>query len=107
MKKLLAGLLVAGAAGFLVWNVLAPAPRRSCARLAELCGQPAEARDRCVHGMTELGASNREAAARFDRCIGDAGGCIQATGCLVGAGISAAGGALENLVKSIGKATGS
>jgi hypothetical protein len=107
MKKLLAFLIVVGAAGFLVWKfVLAPAPQRSCARLAALCGQKTAALEGCVRGMTELGNSNREAASKFDSCVGKAGSCLEGTGCLVGAGVSAAGGALNDFVKGIGNAIG-
>jgi hypothetical protein len=107
MKKLLAFLVIVGAAGFLVWKfVLAPAPERSCERLAALCGTKVTGLDGCVRGMTELGKSNKEAAAKFDSCVGGAKSCLEGTGCLVGAGVSAAGGALSDFVKGIGNAIG-
>jgi hypothetical protein len=78
MKKLLAFLVIVGAAGFLVWKfVLAPAPERSCERLAALCGTKVTGLDGCVRGMTELGKSNKEAAAKFDSCVGGAKSCLE------------------------------
>jgi hypothetical protein len=101
MKKLLAFVIVLGAAGFLVYRyVLTSTTERSCERLATLCGHKAGI-DRCVRGMTELHKTNKEAASRFDTCIADAKSCAAGMGCGVGAGLSAAGGLLNDFVKGI------
>jgi hypothetical protein len=101
MKKLLAFVLVLGAAGFLIYRyVLTSATERSCQRLATLCGQKAGV-ERCVSGMAELGKTNKEAASRFDTCIADAKSCAAGVGCGVGAGLSAAGGLLNDFVKGL------
>jgi hypothetical protein len=105
MKKLLAFLLVIGAAGFLVYRyVLTSATERSCQKLAALCGDKPGGIDSCVRGMTELGKTNKEATSKFDSCVADAGSCAAGAGCLVGAGINAAGGVLNEFMKGIGDA---
>src|SRR5689334_17780500 len=101
MKKLLAFVIVLGAAGFLVYRyVLTSATERSCQRLATLCGQKAGV-ESCVRGMAELGKTNKEAAARFDTCVGEANSCAAAVGCGVGAGLSAAGGLVNDFIKGL------
>jgi hypothetical protein len=107
MKKLLALLLVLGAAGFLVYRyVLTSAPERSCERLATLCGQKDLRLEGCVRGMSELGKTNKEAASKFETCVSDAKTCGEGAGCLVGAGLNAAGGVLNDFIKGIGHAIG-
>jgi hypothetical protein len=101
MKKLLVFVIVLGAAGFLVYRyVLTSATERSCQRLATLCGKTAGV-ESCVRGMTELGKTNKEAASKFDSCIADANSCAAGVGCSVGAGLSAAGGLLNDFVKGV------
>src|SRR5687768_16717203 len=105
MKKLLVFLVVVGAAGFLVYRfVLTSATERSCQRLASLCGDTSFAVDRCVRGLDELTKNNKEAAGRFDSCLSDAKSCAAGAGCLVGAGLNAAGGLLNDFMKGIGDA---
>src|SRR5689334_5453209 len=100
MKKLLV-LLGLGAIGFVVYRyLLTSATERSCQRLASLCGRTS-AVESCVRGMTELGRTNKEAAGKFDRCVADAQSCAGAVGCGVGAGLSAAGGLLDEFVHGI------
>ena len=90
MKKLLAFVIVLGAAGFLVYRyVLTSATERSCERLARLCGKTAPV-ESCVRGMTQLSKSNKDAASRFDACMADAKSCAAGVGCGVGSGLSAA-----------------
>jgi len=104
MKKLLAFVIVLGAAGFLFYRfVLTSATERSCERLATLCGQKSAA-DGCVRTMTELGKSNKEAASKFESCVADAKSCAAGAGCMVGAGIGAAGQVLDEFLKGIGEA---
>jgi hypothetical protein len=106
MKKLLVLLIVVGAGAFLVYRyVLTPAPERSCQRLASLCGGKVRV-EGCVNGMTELGKTNKEAAAKFDTCVADAKSCGEAAGCLAGAGISAATGVFNEFVKGVEHALG-
>ena len=101
MKKLLAFVIVIGVAGLLVYRyVLTSATERSCERLATLCGKKAGV-ESCVRGMAELGKTNKEAASRFDACVADAKSCAAGVGCGVGAGLSAAGGLLNDFVKGI------
>jgi hypothetical protein len=104
MKKLLV-LAVLGAAVFLVYRfVLTSATERSCQRLASLCGDKSMAVESCVRGMTDLGKTNKEAAAKFDDCVSDAKSCAAGAGCMVGAGLSAAGGLLNDFMKGVGDA---
>jgi hypothetical protein len=107
MKKLLAVVILLGAAGFFVYRyVLTSAPERSCQRLASLCGTKSASFDSCVRGMTELNKTNRDAATRFDSCVASAKSCGEGAGCLVGAGFSAASGLFNDFVKGVGSALG-
>jgi hypothetical protein len=57
-----------------------------------------------VRGMDELTRTNKEAASKFDGCVADAKSCAAGAGCLVGAGLSAAGGLLNDFMKGVGDA---
>ena len=105
MKKLLVFLIVVGAAVFLIHRfVLTSATERSCQKLASLCGDKSMAVDSCVRGMDELTKNNKDAASKFDSCVADAKSCAAGAGCLVGAGLSAAGGLLNDFMKGVGEA---
>ena len=104
MRKLLL-LLIVGVGGFLIYRYVITSPeKRSCERLAELCGEKAMGVDRCVGDVTELGKTSRGAVAKFDACVSDAKSCGEGAGCLVGAGFSAAGNAVNDFIKGVGKA---
>jgi hypothetical protein len=107
MKKLLVFLLIVGAGGFLFYRyVLTSAPERSCQRLATLCGGASTGLDQCVRGVTELGQKNQEAVSKFEACVADAKSCGEGAGCLVGAGVDAAGSVVNDFLKGVGKALG-
>jgi hypothetical protein len=104
MRKLLL-LLIVAVGGFLIYRYVITTPeKRSCERLAELCGDKAMGIDKCVGDVTELGKTSKGAVARFDACVAEAKSCGEGAGCLVGAGFSAAGSMINDFVKGVGKA---
>jgi hypothetical protein len=54
-----------------------------------------------VSTLTELGKSNKEAASKFDGCVADAKSCAAGAGCMVGAGLGAAGSVLNDFIKGV------
>lgn len=105
MRTLFGLLLVLGVAGFLLYRYVLPSSeKRSCERLAELCGRPTANVDRCVADVSALGKTSQEAVTRFDGCVADAKTCGEAAGCLVGAGVSSASGVFHEFMKGVGKA---
>src|SRR5438094_3850251 len=104
MRKLLL-LLIVGVGGFLIYRYVITTPeKRSCQRLAELCGDKAMGIDKCVGDVAELGKTSKDAVARFDACVSDAKSCGEGAGCLVGAGFGAAGSVISDFLKGVGKA---
>ena len=72
MRTLFGLLLVLGVAGFLLYRYVLPSSeKRSCERLAELCGRPTANVDRCVADMSALGKTSQEAVTRFDGCVAE------------------------------------
>ena len=103
MKKLLL-LVILGGIGWFAYRTLMGSPeRRSCQKLAELCGDKAQI-DGCVSDVKDLGKMSKDAASKFDSCVADAKSCAAGAGCMVGAGLSAAGGLLNDFMKGVGDA---
>lgn len=96
MKSLLVVLVLAAAAGALVYRfALATPEARLCARLTDLCG--AEEASSCESRFGELRkAVGPEAMERAADCVGDSETCVEATACM-------ATGLLGDTVEQIGK----
>jgi hypothetical protein len=106
MKKLLAFLVIVGVGGFLVYRfVITSASERSCQRLASLCGKTT-GYEQCVSGLAELGKTNAQTVSTFESCVSRAKTCSEGAGCLVGAGVGAATGVLNDFIKGVGSALG-
>jgi hypothetical protein len=103
MKKLLALLIVGGVAWFAYSRFWKAPELRSCQRLAELCGDKSDV-DKCVKDVADMRKMSQEAVSKLDRCVGDARSCVEATGCLFGAGMGAAGTMFNDFMKGVGKA---
>ena len=103
MKTLLVVLILGVAGWFAYRTLLNPPEKRSCHRLAELCGDKSGI-DKCVSDLADLGKMNKEALVRLDSCVGEAKSCGEGTGCLVGAGLGAAGSMFNDFIKGLGKA---
>jgi hypothetical protein len=104
MKKLfLLVLFVAGGFAAYRYGLFQP-ERRACRKLAQLCGEQAGGVDKCVQDLEPLSRSSPAAVEKLDKCVKDASGCAQGIGCLLGAGATAAGNMLTDMIKGIGKA---
>jgi hypothetical protein len=104
MKKLIVlAALVAGSFAVYHFGLLSP-ERRSCRKLAQLCGEQAGGIDKCIRDLESLAGSGQAALMKLDRCVAGASSCTQSVGCLLGAGFTAAGSLLSDFVRSLGKA---
>lgn len=110
MKGLLKGiiLLVAlGAIGFGIFHFFfAESNARACDRLAELCAGSAQksAVARCTGFFERLEqAGGKENIARSRKCLLESKNCPAALGCMVGAGLNAAGDFLDGVRRSLGE----
>lgn len=107
MKKFLVVVLLLGVGGYFAWRHFANPEKRSCAKLADLCGEKSKDIDKCAADMAEMRKSlGDEATRKFDACVSEAKTCAEGAGCMVGAGASALGDALNNFMKGMGKAAG-
>jgi hypothetical protein len=103
MKKLLALVILGGVGWFAYNHYLRPPEQRACHTLAALCGDDANSKQ-CVNDVAELGKMSKDALSKLDSCLADAKSCMEGSGCLVGAGLGAAGTALGEFVKGVGRA---
>jgi hypothetical protein len=103
MKKLLALVLLGGVGWFAYTRFLRPPEERACHALAALCGDDAETKS-CAKDVGELKKMSKDAVAKLDTCLADAKSCVEGTGCLVGAGMGAAGQMMGDFVKGVGRA---
>ncbi len=102
MKYLLALVVVVGAAGAAFFLLQTP-ERRSCAKLAELCGSAAMTADQCVDALTQLKkASGQAPIDKLASCTSTATSCPGALGCLTGVGVSSATGVVGDFLKGLG-----
>jgi hypothetical protein len=102
MKKLLALLIVGGVAWVAYGRFIKSPEKRTCQRLAELCGDDEDA-GKCVKDIAEIGKMSREALGKLDGCVAGATSCGEATGCLFGAGAGAMGTMFSDFMKGVGK----
>jgi hypothetical protein len=103
MKKLLALLIVGGVAWVAYGRFIKPPEKRACQRLAELCGDDGDGAGKCVKDIADIGKMSPEALGKLDSCVAGAKSCVEATGCLFGAGMGAAGGMFNDFMKGVGK----
>jgi hypothetical protein len=104
MKKLIVlAALVAGVFAVYHFGLLSP-ERRSCRKLGQLCGQQSGGIDKCIADLESLAGTSQAALMKLDRCVAGATSCSQGVGCLLGAGFTAAGSALTDFVRGLGRA---
>jgi hypothetical protein len=89
VRKLLVVLLLAGLAVVVYAKVLRSGPaERMCAKLDDLCGgekiKPGECRDGVAEAKKMFG---EDAVDRATSCVDDAKSCMEAVGCVMGAGM--------------------
>ena len=105
MKKFLIVVLVLGAGGVFAYKHFFAPEKRACAKLAELCGDKAKDLDKCASDMADLRKSlGDDVVKKFDSCVADAKTCPEGAGCMVGAGMSGVGDAVNQFMKGMGKA---
>ncbi len=106
MKKLLVVLLLAGAGSFLVYRYALGSPeKRSCARLAELCGMKPDEEKKCVSDLAEMSQKlGADPYAKFNSCVSDAKSCPAGIGCYAGVGMPSIGDSMGQFMDGLGKA---
>jgi len=107
MLKVVAVLAVLGVGGYFVWSkYLRPPEQRTCAKIQSLCGEKADKLDKCEQDVAELGklGGGAESMKKLDTCVGNSTTCGEAIGCMAGTGFSAAGRAMGDFLKGMGKA---
>jgi hypothetical protein len=106
MKKLLVVLLLVGAGSFLVYRYALGSPeKRSCARLAQLCGMKADEEKKCVSDLAEMSQKlGADPYSKFNSCVADANSCPAGIGCYAGVGMRAIGDAMGQFMDGLGKA---
>jgi hypothetical protein len=103
MKKLLFLLLLAGGGAFVYYKFF-PSEKRSCAKLAELCGVNVTG-ESCESGLLDLKKGiGEEGASKLHDCIGRATSCPEATGCKAGAAVGGAAEVMGKFMKGLGDA---
>jgi hypothetical protein len=93
MKKLVIVVVVLGVlVGGVAWAFTRKPERRLCVRVGELCGAEASLGDyeQCVDEMERLSkVVGEEPFENAAECVDDADSCVQAMGCVTGAGYRA------------------
>jgi len=89
VKKLLVVLVLAGLAVVVYAKVFRSSPaEKTCAKIDDLCGgekiEPAECRDGIADARKKFGD---EPVDRAISCVADANSCMEAVGCIMGAGM--------------------
>jgi hypothetical protein len=101
MMKALVVIALLGAGGYFAWSRIARPEKRACAKMSELCGDKDGAR--CEKDMDDMRKQlGDETVKKFDTCVADAKSCPEAAGCLIGAGASGVGDAMNKFLKGVG-----
>jgi hypothetical protein len=89
VKKLLVVLVLAGLGVVVYAKVFRSSPaEKTCAKLNDLCGGEKISADECTDGFADARKKfGDEAADRAVSCVADANSCMEAVGCVVGAGM--------------------
>jgi hypothetical protein len=91
MKQLLVVSILIGVGGYFAYaKLLAPAPKRACDRLAELCrssdGDKADDHS-CTDFFDELGKSGGDENGKTAQCVLESKSCAEAIGCSAGGAV--------------------
>jgi hypothetical protein len=105
MKKLLAILVLLGAAFAAYVFVIRPPEKRGCTHVADLCGFSAGGPEtqRCLETLDALKSSNATAVSSFTTCAGKASSCAEAMGCASGAALEMGTGFVKDFVSGFAK----
>jgi hypothetical protein len=86
---------------YLYTRVLSSPEKRTCGRLAELCGE--KKAEGCTEKMAELRKNaGDDAFKKAESCVAKAESCLGAAGCMVGAHLSGLGDFLQGVVDGLG-----
>ena len=108
MKKLLVVLVLAGLAVVVYAKVFRSSPaEKTCAKLEDLCGgengetiEPGECRDGFAEARKMFGD---DAVDRAVSCVADANSCMEAVGCVMGAGMRSFDQLQKGMERGLGK----
>ena len=104
MKKLLVVVVLLGAVGWVAWAKWLKPEHRACAKLSSLCGDKADATDKCENDLADMKKQlGDEVGRKFDACVAEAKSCPEAAGCFVGAGASGVGDMMNKFMQGLGK----
>jgi hypothetical protein len=89
VKKLLVVLILAGLGVVVYAKVFRSGPtERMCTKVVDLCGDEKIKPDECREGVAEAKKMfGEEAVDRASSCVDDAKSCMEAMGCVMGAGM--------------------
>ena len=98
-----------GGGGWLIYTKVLRSPeKRLCTKVVELCGKGQLGKkvvERCESGVKQLQQSGgKDAISKAADCVDDAKSCVAATGCIVGASVKAAAGAIGDFLGGVKKA---
>ena len=105
MKKLFV-ILVLAAAGYAAYVfVLRPPAKRTCMRVADLCGLDARGSEteQCVQTLDSLKKSNPAIVEQVTTCIAGAKSCGEAAGCASGGILTAGAGFVKDFIGGLQK----
>jgi hypothetical protein len=105
VKKLLVVLVLAGLAVVVYAKVFRSSPaEKTCAKLEDLCGgekiEPGECRDGFAEARKVFGD---DAVDRAVSCVADANSCLEAVGCVMGAGMRSFDQLQKGMERGLGK----
>ena len=105
MKKLLV-IVVLAAAGYAAYAfVLRPPAKRTCMRVADLCGLDprGDETEQCLQTLDSLRKSNPSVVEQVTTCIADAKSCGEAVGCASGGVLTVGTGFLKDFIGGLQK----
>jgi len=99
---IIVGLVIVG--GWWVYTSFIAGGARTCNRIVDLCGDTVGIEtDTCQEHLDELSESKPEVADRIHTCVKDADSCAEVIGCGVGAAFNLKGGAVNRMLKGLGR----
>lgn len=104
MKKLLLVAVIVGVGGYFAYaKVLRPAPKRACARMAELCGDSSRDDKSCTEFFDEVAKNGGEESGKTAQCVLEAKSCPEAIGCTAGGAVKIGAGVAKSFLEGFQK----
>ncbi len=109
MKKIVVGALALALTGGVAYAVIHSPERSACLKMADLCGVKDGTKDdldQCVEEIEQFRkVGGDEATEKGLTCVNESKTCVEATGCIAGAGVKGMQGAINEFLKGFGKAS--